>query len=366
MKGLPETKIPFATHAWCVATGCNEDLPCADNCWAKRDAARMANHSQEEIARRYRGLVTEGSGFGVQGSGLQAEPQTPNAERRTLRWAGDVREFPEFLDAPSRLRDPAVIFVGTHTDLGLVSAHLRCRVFHWMQVTADHQYLVVTKRWPKIAIAVGVPERSLWSDLPNVTVCLSCGTQEDFDVRMAQAVGSSPYAWGGRVAAFLEPQLEPIDVSRWVGKLSWVVQGCESLGRDRPGRPFEWEWATLVSEQCRRAGVPYWMKQGQAWVCARCGTWVRDREEYCPVGECRGPIRHRVIHNPWLWDAPSQEAPIAIADILNRRKGEGWCEACDASPPAPSPEGRGGTAGEAERDGKLPSREGEGAGGEAT
>ena len=144
MKGLPKTSIPFATHAWCVATGCNEDLPCAANCWAKRDAARMANNPCEEIARRYRGLVEDGGSCGA------AELRSCGDGER--RWTGQINEFPEFLDAPGRLRDPAVIFVGTHCDLGLCKPNFIYRVFTEMKHAPKHEFLIVTKRWPQIAL----------------------------------------------------------------------------------------------------------------------------------------------------------------------------------------------------------------------
>jgi len=42
-------------------------------------------------------------------------------------------------------------------------------------------------------------------------------------------------------------------------RVQWVICGGES----GPGcRPFEWNWARDLRDQCKQAGVPFWMKQG--------------------------------------------------------------------------------------------------------
>ena len=233
-------------------------------------------------------------------------------------WTGRINEFPEFLEAPGRLRDPAVIFVGTHTDLGLVSTELKCRIWGAMEGCPRHEFLVVTKRWYWLSKAVVVwSGREVWGALPNVTVCLSCSTQEQLDAEMTRAGGEFHYAWRGRLAAFLEPQLEPIDIRRWVRRLDWVVQGCESLGRGTPGRPFAETWAWETLRACRDAGVPYWLKQIPGWWCSKCREWTLTQKG-CP--ECCGRQALRLIHAPRL-DAYRdwQQAPERIANILEAR-----------------------------------------------
>jgi protein gp37 len=311
MKGLPTTRIPYATHAWGIATGCNEALPCADRCWAKADAARLANNPREEIARRYRGLVAPAG----ESSRRPREPAEPEG---CWIWTGQINEFPEFLEAPVRLRDPAVIFVGTHTDLGLVSTELKCRIWGAMEGCPRHEFLVVTKRWVWLSqVALRWGHSEAWSALPNVTVCLSCSTQEQFDAEMTRAGGEHVGAWRGRLAAFLEPQLEPIDIRRWVRRLDWVVQGCESLGRGTPGRPFAEAWARETRRVCQDTGMPYWLKQMPGWWCAKCRQWT-----CAPEGclECSGRQVRRLIHAPRLDEARSwQQAPARIANILEAR-----------------------------------------------
>lgn len=56
----------------------------------------------------------------------------------------------------------------------------------------------------------------------------------------------------------VEPQRGPIDLGNNLSRLDWVIQGGES-GR-KPTR-FDVEWAVEMRERCRKAGVPYFLKQ---------------------------------------------------------------------------------------------------------
>jgi protein gp37 len=57
----------------------------------------------------------------------------------------------------------------------------------------------------------------------------------------------------------MEPQLEEIDLSKWLDKgIHWVIQGGESGGR---ARTFNLTWARKTRDQCKEAGVSYFLKQ---------------------------------------------------------------------------------------------------------
>ncbi|QDV21103.1 Phage protein Gp37/Gp68 [Gimesia panareensis] len=56
----------------------------------------------------------------------------------------------------------------------------------------------------------------------------------------------------------VEPQYENIDLTTWLPKLDWVIQGGES---GNGAAPFHIEWARLLSKQCHSFGVPYFLKQ---------------------------------------------------------------------------------------------------------
>lgn len=56
----------------------------------------------------------------------------------------------------------------------------------------------------------------------------------------------------------VEPQVEHIELEKWLPGLDWVIHGGESgLG----ARAFEIEWASELIAQCRKHKVPYFLKQ---------------------------------------------------------------------------------------------------------
>jgi len=71
----------------------------------------------------------------------------------------------------------------------------------------------------------------------------------------------------------IEPMLEPINfescgyycdekvghVDHKIRGIDWVIVGGESGPNHRP---FEWDWARDIRDQCRQAGVAFFMKQG--------------------------------------------------------------------------------------------------------
>jgi protein gp37 len=67
----------------------------------------------------------------------------------------------------------------------------------------------------------------------------------------------------------VEPMLGPVDLSKWLPDIGWVICGAES-GSAR--RPFQVEWAVDLYYQCQKAHVPFFMKQGSAFKSGQQGT----------------------------------------------------------------------------------------------
>jgi protein gp37 len=74
----------------------------------------------------------------------------------------------------------------------------------------------------------------------------------------------------------VEPQLEAVDLARWLPQIGWVIQGGES---GRKARPFHTEWAIDLARRCRDQGVPYFLKQLGSCV-VRDGQRVRFRDHH--------------------------------------------------------------------------------------
>lgn len=69
------------------------------------------------------------------------------------------------------------------------------------------------------------------------------------------------------------PLLRPVDLSKWIKELDWIIVEGESGGHSRPMHP---EWVRGIRDQCVSAGKPFHFKQ---W-----GEWAPQRENSGPGG----------------------------------------------------------------------------------
>ncbi len=93
--------------------------------------------------------------------------------------------------------------------------------------------------------------------IPNVVFLLSVSVQADLDRWSETFFDSAPYM---RKGLSVEPMLGPVNINSSLdaGQCDWVVCGCESGAGARSMNPA---WARAVLGQCRKAGVPFFMKQ---------------------------------------------------------------------------------------------------------
>lgn len=56
----------------------------------------------------------------------------------------------------------------------------------------------------------------------------------------------------------VEPQWEDVNLSAWLSKVDWCIQGGES---GPTARPFNLAWARSLRAQCRAARIPFFLKQ---------------------------------------------------------------------------------------------------------
>ena len=291
VNGLHKTGIPFCTRTWPVVRGCDNALRCARNCWAKRDCWRMAHHPSPKIAEQFEGLTEKQCPpYCTEDCrpfyGADASKRIDRCRSNRLMWTGLIRTYPELLDAPLGTRKPQVIFVAPQGDLALADGATVSKIVRtiYMAIELGHEFLMLTKR-PGLLVPM-LPRPAFDAGrFDHLWLGVSCSRQADFDERAGAICDpSSPGYWPGRRWVSLEPQLEAIDVSRWIGSLSWTVQGCESLAGRRPGRPFHWDWAAAVRRECIEAGRPWWLKQvsqgGRVLEpVSMCGRLVRDAPE---------------------------------------------------------------------------------------
>lgn len=313
-------------YTWSPTTGCSPASSGCLNCWAK------AYHV------RYRG-----GDFGV-------------------------KLHPEKLDEPLRLRKPSTIGVSLMGDLfhDDVPDHFLDRVFavmaacHYLGRGDDcrpgHTFVVLTKRpgrllsylsgnpqerWPYAAANAGVDmDDDAFADqisrekLEHVWFGVSAENQATLDARGEELI-NAPVR---HRFVSLEPQLEAVDFGSFLyqwqmiscdkkgdinecpawglpycvhgcghgvhgGGIELVIQGCES-GQKR--RPFDVAWARSVRDQCRAAGVCFYLKQMPETIHGGCSEFGCDEygdctksdaeTRMCPVGRSRDIVRE----NPYL------------------------------------------------------------------
>ncbi len=118
-----------------------------------------------------------------------------------------------------------------------------------------HQWLWLTKRPDRMAqLSESLRRKSVdWPD--NLWAGASITTQVTTSrIESLLRVGNES------TIRFLsvEPQHAPIELSPWLQRLDWIIQGGES---GQGATPFHTEWALNLIQQCREAGVAYFLKQ---------------------------------------------------------------------------------------------------------
>ena len=221
------TGIEWTDQTWNVMTGCTKVSPGCDNCYMYREYPRLR-------------------AMGVRG--YEGEP-------------GRVAFIERRLELPLRWTKPRMVFVNSMSDLFHPDADFSflLRVFEVMFRAAEergHIFQILTKR-PGRAVgfweAHGADLGGEWH--PNVWAGTSVESQKYAPRITVLARLPAPVKF-----CSAEPLLERLDLSRWIqaGQLQWVIAGGES----GPGaRPMELDWARGLRDQCRGAGVKFFLKQ---------------------------------------------------------------------------------------------------------
>ncbi len=205
---------------------------------------------------------------------------------KTARQHVSIHLDEKTLTQPMRWKRPRRIFVCSMSDLfgEWVTDDMLRKVLRAMEEAPQHSYQILTKRAERQRdfMQWWVMDR-LDQPPPNWWLGVSVEDQRRADERIPMLLDTpAAVRW---ISA--EPCLAPIDLERGgfsllapvtspTGKrspgLNWVVVGGES----GPGaRPFNIEWARSIMEQCKAAGVQYFLKQIGAKPVAT-GHWKQE------------------------------------------------------------------------------------------
>ncbi len=242
---MNKTNIEYLDYTWNPTHGCSKISSGCAHCWASDMAKRLA-------------------GMGVKGYSMD-DPFK-------------VVCSPEKLDEPLRIKKPSVIGVSFMGDLFHedVPWNFRYKVFETILLNHQHIFIILTKRPENMrknmnSISFHL-ERNYGKDseiimkhgFNNLWLGVSISTQKDAD-DLIPVLLNTPAAV--RFVS-VEPMLEYIDFApQWMdkhryfetGTLDGIICGAES----GPGcRPFKYEWAWNLLEQCQDAHTPFFYKQG--------------------------------------------------------------------------------------------------------
>lgn len=302
--------IEWTDATWNPVKGCTKVSPGCARCYA------------ETFAERFRGV-----------------PGHP------FEQGFDLKLWPERLGLPLRWKKPKRIFVNSMSDLfhESVPDEFIDRVFATMARAHWHTFQLLSKRPERMrAYVSGLSHREAahyvnapsWP-LPNVWLGTSIENQHWADIRVPQLL-ATPAAV--RLLS-CEPLLGPLDIREWLpvntggryGRLyprdaiGWVIAGGES----GPGaRPMDVAWVRSLRDQCRSAGVPYFLKQMGARPITQYDDWncwpvvgrdaeipggrPQDEEETSQPGHVVVPLKSRKGGDMAEWpnDLRVREMPV--------------------------------------------------------
>ncbi len=234
--------IDWTDATWNPTTGCTKLSAGCHFCYAERMAKRLQAMGQPHYA----------NGF-------------------------QVAIHPDALELPLRWKRPRRVFVDSMSDLFHVAvpSDFIQSVFGIMEKAKWHTYQVLTKRAERLYQWVNAYEcwlqyatgKSFAETHPNVHLGVSIEDQNALDNRLPWLL-LTPAA-----VRFLscEPLLGPLNLKlnypfedesgklvNWGDRLHWVIVGGESGPHCRP---MDVAWACSIHEQCKQAGVAFFMKQ---------------------------------------------------------------------------------------------------------
>jgi len=286
------SKIEWTEATWNPIAGCSVVSPGCTNCYAMRQAHRLASNP---ATPHYAGTTQMSRGGPV--------------------WTGKIGVAPDkVLTAPLRRRKPTTYFVNSMSDLfhEAVPDEVIDRVFAVMALRPQHRFQILTKRPDRMrgyvsslhamAVTEGRVEKAaedmteamgydgggassrvfeaVHDGLRNVWLGVSIEDQRRADELIPHLLATP--AAVRFVSA--EPLLGPVDLKLWLRPitikrsgvigpprlfspaLDWVIAGGESGPGARPMHP---DWARTIRDQCSAAGVPFFFKQWGAWKPTR-------------------------------------------------------------------------------------------------
>jgi protein gp37 len=219
--------ISWTDHSFTPWFGCSKVSPACDHCYAEAWTLRFRKAGWGPYATR--------------NPAAESAWQKPTAWNRRAGRAGQ----------------PVFVFASVNSDIfdNKAPVETRDRLWRSIRETPALVWLVLTKR-PQNFRRMLPPD---WGEgYPNVWLGVTAENQRETDRRLPLLCRTPAV----RRFVSAEPLLEHVDLSPWLGPVSWLICGCESASGKRPGqRPTDLAWVRSLRDQCQAAGVSLWLKQ---------------------------------------------------------------------------------------------------------
>jgi len=219
------SKIEWTDRTWNPVTGCTKVSPGCKHCYAERLWARLSAPGMPYVGRKFT----------------------------------DIQCHTARLHAPTKWRNPSMIFVNSMSDLfhADVDDEFLLLVMETIKKTPHHQYQILTKR-PEIAHEFFKNNSETWG-LKNIWIGVSAENQATAYRRVSKLI-TIPGNFGKFVSA--EPLLEKIDLGSNISGIDWLIVGGESGPK---ARPTHVEWVRSLRDQCVEHDTPFFFKQWGEW-----------------------------------------------------------------------------------------------------
>jgi protein gp37 len=254
-----QSNIEWTDATWNPWEGCTAVSPACDHCYAEARANRFQT---------------------VQWGHGRPRRLTSDANwKKPLKWQ---RQAPAFMAEHGRRRRVFCASLADWADKEVPRAW-RTRLLGRINETPDLDWLLLSKR--HALLRKYLPE----TPMPNVRIGVTVENDKMARLRLPAIKTLAINGWKTFVS--YEPALGPVDWAPWLDYIGWAICGGESGPNARPMHP---EWARSLRDQCKAAGVPFFMKQWGEWMpsnqiidTATIAPDLRRDGEYWKVGKSR-------------------------------------------------------------------------------